>query len=86
MDRETCSIYLGRVVLVADLVEGRTGRLTHPAREGFRAGDALPTVELTELFSGRGISLPSDDGGLVFTDTDDREHRYRATIGFFSRY
>ena len=72
--------------VVADLTEGRTVSVTHPAREGLRAGDALPTVELTELFSGRGISLTSGDGGMVFTDSGGQEHRYRATIGFFSRY
>ena len=72
--------------VVADLAEGRTVSVTHPAREGLRAGDVLPTVELTELFSGRVISLTSGDGGMVFTDSEGREHRYRATIGFFSRY
>jgi hypothetical protein len=41
---------------------------------------------MTELFSGHGISLASDNGGIVFTDAEGREHRYRATIGFFSRY
>jgi hypothetical protein len=72
--------------LVADLAEGHTVSVTRPARAGLRTGDALPTVKMTELFSGHGISLASDNGGIVFTDTEGREHRYRATIGFFSRY
>lgn len=72
--------------LIADLAEGRSVSVTHPARVGLRSGDALPTVELTELFSGRSISLTTDSGGMVFTDPEGREHRYRATIGFFSRY
>jgi hypothetical protein len=72
--------------LVTDLAEGRTVSVTRPARAGLRTGDALPTVKMTELFSGHGISLASDKGGIVFTDAEGREHRYRATIGFFSRY
>ncbi len=72
--------------VLADLAAGRQVSVTHPEREGLRVGDALPTLELTELFSGRGISLASNHGGMVFTDPEGREHRYRATIGFFSRY
>ena len=72
--------------VVADLAKGRTASVTHPAREGLRAGDALPAVELTDLFSGRDISLTSGNGGLIFTNAEGREHRCRAALGFFSRY
>lgn len=72
--------------VLADLAAGRKVNVTHPERESLRVGDALPAVELTDLFSGSAISLTSGNGGLVFTDAEGRKHRCRATLGFYSRY
>ena len=72
--------------VLADLAAGRKVTVTRPERESLRAGDALPAVELTDLFSGSAISLTCGNGGVVFTDAEGRKHHYRATIGFYSRY
>lgn len=72
--------------VLADLVADRTMRFTHPGREGLRAGDILPALKLPDQLSDRGMSLTSGGNGLLFTNADGREHRYRASIGFFSRY
>lgn len=73
-------------MVLADLQANRTVRMMHPSREGLHTGDPLPTLRLADLFANREISLSSDRVGLIFSDAKGLKHRYRASIGFFSRY
>lgn len=73
-------------MVLADLAADREVRFTHPDRDGLKVGDTLPALRLAELFEDKEIALTTASNGIVFTDTNGREHRFCASIGFFSRY
>jgi len=72
--------------VVTDLAAGRAAQVTGSGRKSLKVGEELPTIELASLVDGRPLRLSADSGELVFRTGDGREQRYRASIGFFSRY
>lgn len=72
--------------VIEDLRAGRPARFTTAERASLEAGDPLPRIELADLMTGRSLSLTTEAGRLRFVDALGRVHRYRASVGFFSRY
>lgn len=69
-----------------DLAAGRAARASGSGRESLAVGEKLPTLEFASLVDGRPLRLGADSGELVFRDGDGHERRYRASVGFFSRF
>ena len=71
--------------VLEDLAAGRAARTSGPDRDVLVVGEGLPVIELP-LVDGRGPArLGRDEGALVVEQSGERR-RYRAAIGFFSRY
>jgi hypothetical protein len=72
--------------VVEDLVAGRSPRYAEALREELAVGDPLPAIELPDLLTGRPLALAHEGGALAFRGAGGGVRRYRASLGFFSRY
>ena len=72
--------------VLEDLHANRPVRHSGPGRDELVVGETLPPIELPLVGTGIEASLrSSDSGGLVFEHPEGRR-RFRAAVGFFSRY
>jgi hypothetical protein len=68
-----------------DLAAGRAPRHSGPDRDAIVVGERFPELELP-LFDGDSARLGPDEQGTLVAERAGERRRYRAAIGFFSRY
>jgi peroxiredoxin len=72
--------------VLEDLAADRVARYSGPERSGLDVGEGLPVIELP-LVNGQGFArLGLDEQGTLVAEQSGERRRFRAAIGFFSRY
>jgi hypothetical protein len=72
--------------VLKDLAAGRAARWSGPHRDAVVVHETLPTIELPRIDSGGDARIGLDgDGALAFEQAGEHR-RFRAAVGFFSRY
>jgi hypothetical protein len=72
--------------VLEDLAADRVARFSGPKRDGLVVGERFPVIELP-LVDGQGSArLALDEQGRLSLERVGKRERFRAAIGFFSRY
>ena len=69
-----------------DIHAGRAVRYSGPERNALVVGEALPPIELPVVGGLSAASLRLDDEGALVFEQRGTRRRFRAAVGFFSRY
>jgi hypothetical protein len=72
--------------VLEDLAAGRAARYSGPARNALVVGEGLPEIELPLLGGQASARLGLDEQGTLVVERSGERRRFRAAIGFFSRY
>ncbi|MCH9031146.1 MAG: TlpA family protein disulfide reductase [candidate division Zixibacteria bacterium] len=72
--------------VVDDLIGSRRNLITEPKRKRFHVGDTLPNIQLPSLGDRSPMTLSVLGNDLSLTKAGAKEQKYRASIGFFSRF
>ena len=72
--------------VVSDLIAGHRNLITEAKRKRFHEGDTLPNIQLPSIVDQSSLSISVIDNQLYLTNAGAKKHKYRASIGFFSRF